>query len=131
LYLVDIDPVGKVTVLFPNKYAANNKLRAGETTNLPAPNLYRLRVAGPAGGEAVKAIVTEAPLRLEVLEAAGGEIATLQGNGSDIASTLLAQLKRELNGGARGIEVLPPDAREQPITTEGWATDIVLLTIKD
>lgn len=131
LYLVDVDPAGKVTVLFPNKYAGNNKLRGGETTNLPAPNLYRLRVAGPAGGEAVKAIVTESPLRLEVLEAAGGEIAALQGNGSDIATALLAQLKRELNGGARGIEVLPGDPRSQPITTEGWATDIVLLTIKD
>ena len=131
LYLVDVDPAGKVTVLFPNKYAANNKLRGGENTSLPAPNLYRLRVAGPAGGEAVKAIVTEAPLRLEVLEAAGGEIATLQGNGSDIATALLAQLKRELNDKARGIEVLPADPRNQPITTEGWATDIVLLTIKD
>ena len=131
LYLVDVDPAGKVTVLFPNKYVANNQLRAGQTTNLPAPNLYRLRVAGPAGGEAVKAIVTQSPLRLEVLEAAGGEIATLQGQGSTIAGALLAQLKRELNGGARGIEVLPADPRAQPITTEGWATDIVLLTVKD
>ena len=131
LYLVDVDPAGKVTVLFPNKYAVNNKLRGGETTSLPAPNLYRLRVAGPAGGEAIKAIITESPLRLEVLEAAGGEIATLQGSGASIATALLAQLKRELNGGARGIEVLPPDARDQPITTAGWATDIVLLTIKD
>lgn len=131
LYLVDVDPVGKVTVLFPNKYAGNNKLRAGETTSLPAPNLYRLRVAGPAGGEAIKAIVTESPLRLEVLEAAGGEIAALQGEGSSVATALLAQLKRELNGGVRGIEVLPADPRDQPITTDGWATDIVLLTIKD
>lgn len=131
LYLLDVDPAGKVTLLFPNKYAPENKLRAGIATNLPAPNLFRLRAAGPAGGEAVKAIVTTAPLKLEVLEAANGEIAALAGNGASIAGELLAQPKRELNGGARGIEVLAGDPRDQPITTEGWATDIVLLTIRD
>ena len=130
LYLLDVDPAGKVTVLYPNKYARENKLRAGETTRLPAPNLFRLRVTGPAGSEAVKAIVTTVPINLEVLEGANGDLSALSGAGTSIAAELLAQLKRELNRGARGIEVLPARAEQQPITVEGWATDMVFLTIR-
>ncbi len=130
LYLLDVDPAGKVTVLYPNKYAKENKLRAGETTPLPAPNLFRLRVTGPAGSEAVKAIVTTVPINLEVLEGANGDFSALSGAGTSIAAELLAQLKRELNRGARGIEVLPARSEQQPITVEGWATDMVFLTIR-
>ncbi|WP_395140954.1 DUF4384 domain-containing protein [Armatimonas sp.] len=130
LYLLDVDPAGKVTVLYPNKYARENKLRAGETIRLPAPNLFRLRVTGPAGSEAVKAIVTTVPINLEVLEGANGDFSALSGAGTSIAAELLAQLKRELNRGARGIEVLPARSEQQPITVEGWATDMVFLTIR-
>ncbi|WP_395088245.1 caspase family protein [Armatimonas sp.] len=130
LYLLDVDSVGKVTVLYPNKYAKDNKLRAGETTRLPAPNLFRLRVTGPAGSEAVKAIVTTVPINLEVLEGTNGDFSALSGAGTSIAAELLAQLKRELNRGARGIEVLPARSEQQPITVEGWATDMVFLTIR-
>jgi metacaspase-1 len=130
LYLLDVDPIGKVTVLYPNKYARENKLRAGETIRLPAPNLFRLRVSGPAGSEAVKAIVTTVPINLEVLEGANGDFSALSGAGTSIAAELLVQLRRELNRGVRGIEVLPARSEQQPITVEGWATDVVFLTIR-
>lgn len=53
VYLVDVDAAGKVTVLFPNIYAKDNFVKAGTVHEMPAPNLYRLQVSGPAGTELV------------------------------------------------------------------------------
>ncbi|MFQ5641338.1 MAG: DUF4384 domain-containing protein [bacterium] len=130
VYLVDVDPAGKVTVLFPNAYAKDNFLKAGMTHEMPAPNLYRLRVNGPAGPELVKAIATTQPLKLDILTSDSGNLNALDESAVTVARAILDQLKREVNRVfTRGIVVLPAAAAEQPIATEGWASDEVLLRV--
>ncbi len=131
LYLVDVDPAGKMTVLFPNMYAKENFLKTGIAYEMPAQNLYRLQVGGPAGPELVKAIATTKPLNLEVLSSDSGEFNSLNESAVVVAKAIVEQLKREVNRlSTRGISVLPvAPAVEQPISTEGWATDEVLMRV--
>jgi hypothetical protein len=128
--LVDVDPAGKMTVLFPNMYAKENFLKAGIAYEMPAQNLYRLQVGGPAGPELVKAIATSTQLNLEVLSSDSGEFNSLAESAVNITQAIAEQLKREVNRlSIRGINVLPTVPIEQPISTEGWATDEVLVRI--
>jgi hypothetical protein len=130
VYLVDVDPAGKMTVLFPNMYAKENFLNAGMVYEMPAQNLYRLQVGGPAGPELVKAIATTKPLNLEILSSDSGEFNSLNESAVEVAKAIADQLKREVNRlSTRGISVLPAAPVEQPISTEGWATDEVLLRV--
>ncbi|NIR50995.1 hypothetical protein GWO43_20510 [candidate division KSB1 bacterium] len=47
-----------------------------------------------------------------------------------MAQAIVDQLKREVNRvSTRGITILPAAPSEQPIATEGWATDAVLLRV--
>ena len=64
--MIDIGSSGSITVLFPNKGQPNNRLRAGETIEVPGLG-YRLRVGGPAGSEIITAIATLDPLSLAAL----------------------------------------------------------------
>mgnify|MGYP005638665123 FL=1 len=60
LTLLDINPGGKITVLFPNKYQKNNFVRAGETIQIP-PSQHKkfgFEVKPPHGEERLKAIAT-------------------------------------------------------------------------
>lgn len=127
LYLVDIDPAGKITVLFPNKFSSSNKLTADKIYNMPLPDVYRLRIEGPAGPEVVKAIATVAPLRLDVLAQDKGEFAPLSGKASDTARLLLQQLRQAVNASA---SPLPAGAKGADLTaTAGWATASAYLRV--
>ncbi|MFQ5823796.1 MAG: DUF4384 domain-containing protein [bacterium] len=126
LYLVDVDPAGKVTVLFPNSFSKDNYLKASLTYKMPAPNHYRMQVSGPAGPELVKAIATAKPLKIDILAADKGDFTNLGKSAVEITRTILDQLKREINrSSTRGIVVLPALDVEKPIATEGWASDNV------
>ena len=127
LYLVDIDPAGKITVLFPNKFSSSNKLTAGKIYNMPLPDVYRLRIEGLAGPEVVKAIATVAPLRLDVLAQDKGEFAPLSGKASDTARLLFQQLRQAVNASAPPI---PAGAKGTDLTTTaGWATATAYLRV--
>jgi hypothetical protein len=50
---------GKVTQLFPNGYQTNNRVRAGDTVEVPsASSESRIKVTGPAGAELIKVVAT-------------------------------------------------------------------------
>tara|TARA_B100000686_G_scaffold243106_1_gene251932 strand:+ start:430 stop:1014 length:585 start_codon:yes stop_codon:yes gene_type:complete len=54
-----INPAGKITVLFPNKYQKNNFVRAGETIQIPPKDKkFNLKLDPPHGEESLKAVAT-------------------------------------------------------------------------
>ena len=59
LTLLDIGTSGQVTILFPNQYQTDNKVKAGEICSIPGEDAqYVCRAKGPPGEEVVKAIAT-------------------------------------------------------------------------
>ena len=59
LTILDINPGGEITVLFPNKYQKNNFVRAGETIQIPPKDKkFDLKVNPPHGEERLKAVAT-------------------------------------------------------------------------
>ncbi|HEX5725245.1 MAG TPA: DUF4384 domain-containing protein, partial [Longimicrobiaceae bacterium] len=76
LTLVDIDPAGKVTVLFPNRFDGANRVEAGEEVVIPTPAMnFAFRVQEPEGRGVVRAFLTERPLPLDFATGDGGEAA--------------------------------------------------------
>lgn len=62
LTLVSQDEAGRVTVLYPNRYAPGARLTAGEPTVFPARSEFRFVARAPFGREVLKALVTPMPL---------------------------------------------------------------------
>jgi hypothetical protein len=66
LYLVHLNPNGKDTMLIPNKYQQENKIRAGQIVSYPASNAdFDFVIEGPDfGEETILAVVSKEPLTL-------------------------------------------------------------------
>lgn len=63
--VIDVGTSGKVHILFPNKYATDNRVLAHQPVQIPGPDApYRIRVGGPAGHELIKVIATTRPDRV-------------------------------------------------------------------
>ena len=74
LTLVDLAPDGTVSVIFPNEYATENRVSAGETTEFPTPAMdLEFRAIEPTGRGVVRAFVTERPLALSFAQGAEAE----------------------------------------------------------
>ena len=59
LTLLDINPQGEITVIYPNRFHRDNFIQAGVTYQVPRErDNFALDVRGPAGQERIKAIVT-------------------------------------------------------------------------
>jgi len=59
LTLIDVGTSGQVTILFPNEYQKDNKVKAGVTYSIPKEGArYVCRAREPVGEEVVKAIAT-------------------------------------------------------------------------
>ena len=75
LTIVDVGTSGRVHVIFPNRIQTDNRIRAGETLQVPGRQAnFNLEVHGPAGTELIKVIASldPAPLfRAEDTEPAG------------------------------------------------------------
>lgn len=105
VYIYDIRPDGRVTLLFPNGFARNNYLTAGSHT-LPATNDYSLVVSEPLGVESLQAIASTMPLPIPDLSAQ---------NLDDEAFPVLGQ----------GIQKVKPDVEQmvqETIQPDAWAT---------
>ena len=61
--VLNIGASGKVTQLFPNAAQTDNKVKAGETVEIPSTaSGAQIKVAGPVGAELIKVIATSKPL---------------------------------------------------------------------
>ena len=62
LTIVARSPSGGVALLFPNRFAPDGRIEAGQAVVIPADGTFVIPVSGPFGQEYVKALVTPAPL---------------------------------------------------------------------
>ncbi|WP_454620429.1 DUF4384 domain-containing protein [Bradyrhizobium cenepequi] len=82
----NIGASGKVTQLFPNGYQTNNRIKAGETIEVPSKSSEsRIKVTGPVGIELIKVVATSKPITIipdAHFQSGGGLFKTLT-EGSD------------------------------------------------
>jgi len=70
VYIYDINPAGRVTLLFPNGFSRDNRLKAGRHA-LPDKNSYSFAVTEPLGMESLQALALLKPIPLLELSAQG------------------------------------------------------------
>ena len=64
VHLVNVGTTGKIIILFPNAFAPNHAVKAGQTYSVPgADDPYELSLSGPEGVELVYALFTTGPTR--------------------------------------------------------------------
>ncbi|MCF7875903.1 DUF4384 domain-containing protein [Candidatus Bipolaricaulota bacterium] len=62
LTLYDIQPDGKVNVLFPNRFQGNQKIQANKTYKIPAPgDDFQFKIGPPRGRDILWAVVSSEP----------------------------------------------------------------------
>ena len=73
--VLNVDPAGQTTVLFPNQYQSDNLVRANRVLEVPDPaSLSRIVVTGTTGTELLKVVASTQPVRpfeAQQLSAAG------------------------------------------------------------
>ena len=63
--ILNVDPAGETTVLFPNRYQADNKVRAARAVEIPTPSSgSQVIVGGTVGTELLKVIASTEPVPL-------------------------------------------------------------------
>ena len=62
--VLNVDPAGTTTVLFPNRYQSDNFVTAGRTLRLPDRDEFRIVVSGSVGAELLKVIASTEPVPL-------------------------------------------------------------------
>ena len=63
--VLNVGPDGSTTVLFPNRYQADNRVRANTVTEVPDPaSRARIAVSGTTGAELIKVVATTRPAPL-------------------------------------------------------------------
>ena len=58
IHLIDIGTSGQVTLIYPNQFDQDNKIKKDVTYQLPRPGSFRFTASAPEGSEMVKAIAT-------------------------------------------------------------------------
>ncbi len=105
VYIYDVQPDGRVTLLFPNGFARNNFLTAGSHT-LPATDDYSLVVSEPLGVESLQAIASTTPLPI-----------------AELSSQSLDEQAFPVLG--QGIQKVKPNVEamvDESVQPESWAT---------
>ena len=63
--VLNVDPAGETTVLFPNQYQSDNLVRARRAVEVPDPNSRsQVVVSGPVGTELIKVVASTRPIPL-------------------------------------------------------------------
>ncbi len=123
--LLHVSSDGKVSILFPNKYYAENKVKSGVTYTIPPYQdgkfLFNYRTGEPTGQEMVKIIATKKaidPWGLKIDRLAENSYTGIDKDPVLLIDELLLNLSRSLTGktsDSRGKISLPSDGT--------WATD--------
>lgn len=89
----NIGASGKVTQLFPNAFQTENRIKAGETLEIPSQaSGTQIKVSGPVGAELIKVIATSKPVTIipdKNFQAGTGIFRSLEG-GADALNRDLA-----------------------------------------
>lgn len=106
LLLIDVDPAGQVSQLFPNerseKASKNGRIGSAETIQIPDASYgFEIRAREPAGRGKLFAVVSDTPLPLSAvsgLESVGGSLESVSG---ELATRLRRTLDERVGPGGR------------------------------
>jgi len=108
LTIVDMDPAGKVTVVYPNTYQRDGRVTAGQKVELPSPEMgFSFTAEEPVGRGVVRAFVTDRPLALDFEQ------------GDLTRAAAVAEALRAVVGSRAG----------QPVPLDAWSTASVVYDI--
>ena len=99
--VLNVGPAGETTVLFPNRYQADNLVRANTVTEVPdATGRARVTVTGPAGAELIKVFASSrpAPLFDAAQLGAAGPFRAVQGRAGQAARNLQVVMREPAGG---------------------------------
>ena len=120
--VLNVDPAGQTTILFPNEYQPDNLVRANRAVEVPdAASLSRIVVTGTTGTELIKVIASTepiAPFEAQQL-AAAGPYQLVSARGQGVARSLAVTML----GDAPGTVAPPPSttASVRPVSSAEWA----------
>lgn len=122
--LLSLSPDGSVTVLFPNRYHQDNRLRAGEELEIPDEAMrqdeFRLRASGPPYGRNVLKLVATTE-RIDVTGLGLADYEDVFKGTADGAGLTKGMGGRMSTGlGSKEFEVVP---------AQGWATESLVAYI--
>jgi hypothetical protein len=106
--IVDVGSSGRVSVLYPNHFQRDARVRARSTVMIPSDRAdlpWQVKVGGPAGIDLIQVIASQMPLTLPELNALvrtneDSPLITLGRSADDFARDLVAQLKPPTPAGA-------------------------------
>lgn len=123
LTLLDLSPDGTLTVLYPNPWGGDGRVRAGVLHTVPGSDMpFEIRATPPAGSGFVRAIVTETPLELP-LDPSGF---LSDPGGIELARSLRRGLS-QAGGSTRGLQVF---RREDQVLAGSWSTTILAYQVR-
>lgn len=119
LNLVELEPNGKLSVIFPNQYSADNRIKADVEIKVPK-DIGGFKFVGrePAGKSMVVALVTSEPLNLYTEKEVGEKIGHFKSIGADASSLVKTII-------LRAIEVTPVAGNTKEFGAAGIELDIV------
>ena len=120
--VLNVDPAGQTTILFPNEYQPDNLVRANRAVEVPdAASLSRIVVTGTTGTELIKVIASTEPIApFEARQlAAAGPYQLVSARGQGVARSLAVTML----GDAPGTVAPPPSttASVRPVSSAEWA----------
>lgn len=101
--VLNVDPAGETTVLFPNRYQSDNFVAAGRTLQVPGREAgFRIVVAGGVGAELLKVVASSEPAPLfEARQlAAAGDFQVVRAQPAGLARSLTVAMTNEPAGGS-------------------------------
>src|SRR5262249_23145239 len=109
--VLNVGSSGRVSVIYPNYYQKDARVRGGQTVSIPADFSYwQIQVSGPPRVELIQVIASRAPLDLPELQklartSQDAPVLSLGRSGEDVARDLVPQLKKPVTGGGNIIGV--------------------------
>jgi hypothetical protein len=119
--ILNVDAAGRTTMLFPNRFAPDNRLRGNQVYQVPgATAQFKLHVGGPAGVNLIKVIATTstAPIFQGRAVEQSGPFDTYTDTSEELARQIQAEMAQPKNGVwatmDRPIRVVSRQAAAQP-----------------
>jgi len=96
--VLNVGSSGRVSVIYPNYYQRDMRVRAGQTVRIPAEGSnWHIDVQGPPGVEVIQVIASKEPLRLAELQRLAGSteqqpLLSLDRSSDEVARDLIPQV---------------------------------------
>ena len=101
--VLNVDPAGETTVLFPNRYQSDNFVAASRTLQVPARDAgFRIVVSGGVGAELLKVVASTEPVSLfETRQLAdAGDFQVVRAHPAGLARSLQVVMANPSSGGS-------------------------------